>query len=153
MIFVQIERRGEMRTMRMWYGLLLIWITRQIKNAARQAGEWGKVKSRKLIAWGEDRTPRWNRELFHRCYLADVEIHLPSGVVRGNIDVIYQEFYGTKSALVLKLKGESSREFRLVGYGAPVVIKEHGYDCVWTGCDGGYVAIFFKRPRNNKRSE
>lgn len=143
----------RMRTLRMWYGLLLISIARRVKKVARQAGEWGKVECRKLIAWGEDLTPRWNRELFHRCYLAETEIHLGTKIFRGHIDVIFQEFSGKESRLVIKLKErvEGGGEFKLSGYGAPVFIKESGDDCVWTGCDDGYIAIYFKRPTKCKK--
>lgn len=139
----------------MWYGLLLIWCARRVKKVARQTGERGKIQCRKLIAWGEDHTPRWNRELFHRCYLAEVEIHLGGKIYSGHVDVIFQEFSGTESRLVIKLKerNEEGGEFKLLGYGAPVVIKESGYDCVWTGCNEGYVAIYLKRPFVNKNSE
>lgn len=139
----------------MWHCLVLIWITRHIKKVACQLGEWGKVRCRKLIVWGEDHTPRWNRELFHRCYLADIEVHLGSKIFRGQIDVIFQEFSGKESRLVIKLKekGDEKSEFKIEGYGDPVVIQENGCDCVWTGCDDGYVAIYLKRPFANKKSE
>ncbi len=139
----------------MWYGLVVIWITRYVKKAVRKVGEQMKVYGRKLEHLGDDITPRWSRELFYKCYLADAEIHIGSSVHIGRIESIYQEHSGKDSLLVVKLKAGTKRadpstteasedcEFKLIGYGPPVVIKECGYDCVWTGHKNGYLAIFF----------
>lgn len=140
----------------MWYGLALIWTTRHAKKVVRKIGESMKAYGRKLEHLGDDVTPRWSRKLFYKCYLADAEIHFPGEVFVGRIDTIYQEHSGKDSLLVLKLKSgtkrvditstvevSEAREFKLTGYGPPVVIKEGGYDCVWTGHRKGYLAIFF----------
>lgn len=145
-----------MRKFRMWCGLTVIWTTRYIKMAVRKVGESMKVYGRKLEHLGDDITPRWSRELFHKCYLADAEIHIGSEVYVGRIDSIYQEYSGKDSLLVVKLKAGTKREgqfvteasedceFKLIGYGPPVVIKECGYNCVWTGHKNGYLAIFLQ---------
>ena len=145
-----------MRKLAMWYGLTVIWMTRYAKTVVRKVGELMKAYGRKLEHIGDDVTPRWSRELFHKCYLADAEIHIGSNVFVGRIDSIHQEHAGKASLLVVKLKAGTKRvgipstteasldyEFKLLGYGLPVVIKECGYDCVWTGHKNGYLAIFF----------
>lgn len=135
----------------MWYGLLLVLLTGRAKRGMRKAGAVLKSYGRKLEHLGDDVTPRWSLKLFQQCYFAEVEIHLSSKVFHGYIDTIFQEFSGKESRLVIKLKerGDGEGEFKLTGYGAPVVIKEGGYDCVWTGCDGGYISIYSKRPLKN----
>lgn len=140
----------------MWYGLAIIWVTRRTKSVVRKTGESMKVYGRKLEHLGDDITPRWSRELFYKCYLADAEIHLGSEIFLGHIDAIYQEFSGKESELIITLKKRTkkwrfsegasilnNREFRLKGYGQPVVINEWGCDCIWTGHSNGYLAIFF----------
>jgi len=115
-----------------------------------------KAYGRKLEHLGDDITPRWSRELFYKCYLADAEVHIGSDVFAGKVDSIYQEYSGKDSVLVVRLKNlirkqESQQtndmlgnnEFKLHGYGHPVVIKEAGCDCVWTSFDNGYLVIFF----------
>lgn len=146
-----------MRKFMMWYGLVVILIVRQIKIVVRKSGEFLKVIGRKLEHLGDDITPRWSRELFHKCYLADAEIHFQGVVFMGRIEDVYQEHSGKNSVLVIKLKGitkkigtaqvselSENNEFRLTGYGPPVVIKEGNCDCVWTGHRNGYLAIFFQ---------
>lgn len=123
--------------------------------AVRKVGESMKVYGRKLEHLGDDITPRWSYELFHKCYLADAEIHIGSTVFIGRIDSIYQEHFGKNSLLMVKLKAGTRKlgipsiteasedcEFKLIGYGPPVIIKEDGYDCIWTGHKNGYLAIF-----------
>lgn len=145
-----------MRKFRMWYGLAIIRVTRYVKMAVRKIGESMKAYGRKLEHLGDDITPRWSMELFYKCYLADAEIHIGPRVIVGRIDSICQEHSGKDSLLVLKLKSGTKRvgipptvevsedcEFKLIGYGPPVVIQEGGYDCVWTGHRSGYLAIFF----------
>lgn len=139
----------------MWYGLAIIWVTRYVKMAVRKLGESMKAYGRKLEHLGDDVTPRWSRELFYKCYLADAEIHIGSKVIIGRVDSIYQEHSGKDSLLVVKLRAGTKRvglsttevsedcEFKLSGYGPPVVIQEDGYNCVWTGHKSGYLAIFF----------
>lgn len=145
-----------MRKFRMWYGLAIVWITRYVKMVIRKLGESMKAYGRKLEHLGDDVTPRWSRELFYKCYLADAEIHIGSRVVIGRVDSIYQEHSGKDSLLVVKLRSGTKRvgllatevsedcEFKLIGYGPPVVIKEDCCDCVWTGHKSGYLAIFFR---------
>ncbi|MGB2580196.1 MAG: hypothetical protein WBC83_00710 [Minisyncoccia bacterium] len=146
-----------MRKFRMWYGLAIIWVTRYVKMVVRKIGESMKTYGRKLEHMGDDVTPRWSRELFYKCYHADAEIHLGSKVIVGRVDSIYQEYSGKDSLLVVKLKERAKRvgippvtelledcEFKLIGYGPPVVIKEDGCNCVWTGHKNGYLAIFFR---------
>lgn len=141
----------------MWYGLVIIWTARYAKTVVRNVGELMKVYGRKLEHLGDNITPRWSRELFHKCYLADAEIHIGSEIFLGHIDAIYQEHSGKESELVVTLKkgtrkrrfseGVSvldDKEFRLKGYGQPVVINEWGCDCIWTGHSNGDLAIFFK---------
>lgn len=145
-----------MRKLRMWYGLTVIWMKRYAKTVVRKVGELMKVYGRRLEHLGDNVTPRWSIELFHKCYLADAEIHIDSNVFVGRIDSIHQEHSGKDSLLVVKLKAGTKRagipsttevslgrEFKLNGYGPPVTIKECGYDCVWTGYRNGYLAVFF----------
>ncbi|HAS85102.1 MAG TPA: hypothetical protein DCS23_03480 [Candidatus Yonathbacteria bacterium] len=140
----------------MFYGLVLIWVTRHAKRIVRKTGELMKAYGRKLEHLGDDITPRWGRKLFNKCYLADAEIHIGSNIFVGVIDTIYQENSGKDSLLVVRLKNGTQRngataeseisecsEFKLLGYGPPVIIKEAGCDCVWTGHKNGYLAIFF----------
>ena len=146
-----------MRKFRMWYGLAIIWVTRYVKKAVRKVGEQMKVYGRKLEHLSDDVTPRWSRELFYKCYLADAEIHIGSNVFTGCIDSIHQEHSGKDSLLVIKFKAGTKRanitptaevledcEFKLIGYGPPVLINEDGCNCVWTGHRNGYLAIFFR---------
>ncbi len=146
-----------MRKLRMWYGLVATCALRHVKKVVRKTGESMKAYGRKLEHLGDDITPRWSIELFYKCYLADAEIHIGSSVHIGRIESIYQEHSGKDSLLVVKLKSGTKRvgispiavmsdecEFKLSGYGPPVVIKECGYDCVWTGHRNGYLAIFFR---------
>ena len=126
------------------------------KKASRKLGELLKMFGRRLEHFGDNITPRWSRKLFNKCYLADAEIHIGSNVFVGGIDAIYQENSGKDSLLVVRLKAGTLRngvtlvskifeggEFKLIGYGPPVIIKENGCDCVWTGHKNGYLAIFF----------
>lgn len=148
-----------MRILRIWYGLVIIWFSRLTKNTARLLGEKLKILGRWLIVRGEDRTPRWNRELFYQCFFAETEIHLSDGVYCGTLTSIYQKSSGKKRILVIVLdsvvrkqsfcpKGKvlGTRDFELTEYGAPVIIKDGRYDCVWASCRDGYVAIYFSRP-------
>jgi len=80
-----------MRKFRMFYGLVLIWVTRHAKRVVRKTGELMKVYGRKLEHLGDNITPRWSRELFHKCYLADAEIHQQGEIYAGPIDSIFQE--------------------------------------------------------------
>jgi len=145
-----------MRKFRMFYGLVLIWVTRHAKRVVRKTGELMKVYGRKLEHLGDNITPRWSRELFHKCYLADAEIHQQGEIYAGPIDSIFQEHSGKNSVLVVRIKKVIRKqifhqiddvlenfEFKLHGYGHPVIIKEAGCDCVWTGHKNGYLAIFF----------
>lgn len=144
-----------MRKLMMWYGLAIIRITRYAKKIVRKIGESMKVYGRKLEHIGDDITPKWGLKIFHKCYLADAEIHIGHNVHIGRIDSIYQEHSGKDSELVIKLKAGAKRvgipsvteasedcEFKLIGYGPPVIIKECGYDCIWTGHKNGHIAIF-----------
>ena len=79
-----------MRKLRMWYGLAIIWVTRYVKIAVRKVGELMKAYGRKLEHLGDDVTPRWSRELFYQCYLADAEVHINSNVFLGRVDSIHQ---------------------------------------------------------------
>lgn len=130
---------------------------RHAKKVVRKTGESMKSYGRKLEHLGDDITPRWSMELFHKCYLADAEIHIGPNVHLGRIDSIYQEHSGKNGVLVIKFKTATKRagiadgskvlencEFKLLGYGPPVVIREGGCDCVWTGHKNGYLAIFFR---------
>lgn len=145
-----------MRKLMMSYGLALILVARYAKRVVRKTGELMKAYGRKLEHLGDDITPRWSRELFYKCYLADAEVHFPGEVFAGRIDTIYQEHSGKNGVLVVKFKTATRKagitrasevsencEFKLADYGPPVVIKENGCDCVWTGHRSGYLAIFF----------
>ncbi|MDO8604249.1 MAG: hypothetical protein Q7K40_02495 [bacterium] len=146
-----------MRKLRMWYGLIAIFTVRWIKKIFRKTGGLMKVYGRKLEHIGDDSTPRWSIELFHKCFLAYAEIHLPNKVFKGVIDSIYQEYSGKNSELVIIFKTATVTEnfsslieemtyhkVSVKGYGPPIVIKEDGCDCVWTGHKNGYLVIFFK---------
>lgn len=153
-----------MRTLRMWYGLTVIWFERYAKRMIRNLSKKMKVWARKLEYLGDDVTPSWGLKLFHKCYLAETEIHLPGSVHRGYIDAIFQEYIGKKSILVVRLKNVVSqegfslprqidgiREFKFSDYGEPVLIGDDGYHCVWTGfCGGGYMAIYFSKPQQHR---
>lgn len=147
------------RAWNVYYGVVVIGISRRIKSIVRELGEWMKVYGRTLVAWGEDSIPRWSRELFCKCYFVETEVHYSGEVYVGKIEAIYQKFAGKESILVIKLvsmdegQSRSSRdetrerlEFEMTGYGSPVIIKEDGYDCVWFSFDKGYVAMYFSRP-------
>jgi hypothetical protein len=142
-----------------YYGLAVIWTFRRIKSIVRHIGELMKVRGRALIAWGEDSIPQWSIELFCKCYLVDTEVHVSGEVYRGRIDSMHQKFSGKDKDLVLKLKSvtrrkkfasreeaSEDREFKLGGYGSPVIIKEDDCDCIWFSFNKGYVAIYFRRP-------
>ncbi|MFZ2303926.1 MAG: hypothetical protein WAV98_04040 [Minisyncoccia bacterium] len=146
-----------MRKLRMWYGLVIIWTSRYAKTVVRKVGELMKVYGRKLEHLGDNITPKWSRELFQKCYLADAEITIGSNIFAGRIDSIHQEHSGKDSVLVVRFKKvirkqifqqrddvSENNEFKLPGYGHPVVIKEAGCDCVWTSFNNGYLAIFFR---------
>ena len=145
------------RVWHLYYGIVIIWASRYIKRVVKKTGEQMKVVGRILVACGDETTPRWSREIFQKCYLADTEIHFGSEIFLGLIDAIYQEHSGKESELIVTLKKgckkkrfcegvsvPNDREFRLKGYGKPVFIKEWGCDCLWTSFDGGYLAIFFR---------
>ena len=144
-----------MRKLRMWYGLVIIWSGGHVKTVVRKVGEQMKVYGRKLEHLGDNTTPKWSRELFQKCYLADAEVHVGAKVFVGRINSIYQKPSGKDSLLVINLKSGTLRrgipstsevledcEIEISGYGPPVVIKEAGYDCIWTGHKKGYLAIF-----------
>ena len=139
------------RSFYLYYGLAHIFAAHHIKKVVRRVGEWMKVQGRVLIAWGDDIMPRWTRELFQKCYLADIEVHSAGLVYTGCVDTIYQEYCGKDNILVIKCKAPEVVEFRLSEYHAPVPIKEGGYDCIWFMYAHGHVVIHFKTRRKGDK--
>lgn len=154
-IFVQPRGRCVMNISRSFYvyfWLAHIFVTHHVKKIVRRFGEWMKVEGRVLVAWGDDVTPRWSRELFQKCYLANVEVHSAGLFYSGCIENIYQEYSGKDALLVIKCKVSENVAFKLAEYRAPVPIKEGGYDCIWFMYRDGYVVIHFRaRRRGDKK--
>ncbi len=136
-----------------YYGVSIIWFLRTCKRIVRQTGELMKQFGRILILWGDDAEPKWGTELLLKCYLVEVEIHLPGEVYRGPVYSLYQKFYGKKSSLILKFNWIKKRlnfsttsettghfAFRIEDYGPPRVLPNGD---VWFGFKGGYAVIFF----------
>ena len=153
-----------MRTLRMWYGLAVVWLERHIKKIIRKLGETMKTYGRKLEHIGDEITPKWSLKLFHKCLLAEAEIRPPGFIHHGYIDVIFQEHISKKSVLVVRLKNvvsqegfslpfqnEEIQEFKFDDYGEPILLGGEGYDCVWTGFrSGGYLAIYFSKVQQHR---
>ena len=148
----------------LYYGLILVWTLRHLRKAAKQTGEQMKVVGRILVAWGDEATPRWSRELFSKCHQREVEIHFSGKTYCGTVQVVYQGFHENEHFIYLVLNdivfqegfslpyelGEPM-EFKLVAQGDPVFIEEGGYSCVWAGFKGGHFAVYFsKQPQSHR---
>ncbi len=141
------------RFLRVYYGVSMIWLLRMYKKALRKVGELMKVYGRRLLILGDDAEPNWSIELLLKCYLVEVEIHLPVEVYRGPVYALYHKFYGEKRSLIFKFNWIAKRSnfstasettgycaFRIEDYGPPRVLPNGD---VWFGFNGGYAVIFF----------
>jgi len=144
---------------RLWYvyfGVFAIMFKRLLKRAVRYFGEFLKRFGRKLVAIGEDDSPRWDIELFRRCYneQADAEFHIGSEVYRGPMYAAFSagntvsfrmNWLAKKSATGGGWEyGHGTGFLKLKGCGSPYKL---GNGDAWFMFEGGYAVLFLGKPK------
>lgn len=146
------------RLLYVYGGAILIAIRRVARRLLRNTGEWLRRIARRLVALGEDSTPRWSIELFHRCYLADAEFHFGIRTFRGPMYAAY----ATVDTLSFRMNWLAEREspfgewdysrgggvlnFNLVNHSPP---RELPTGDIWFTFDGGWAILYLGVPRES----
>lgn len=146
------------RLLYVYYGALILTIRRVWRRALRDVGERMRRVARRLVAHGEDSTPQWTIELFHRCYLADVEFHMGAKIFRGPMYAAY----ATRDTLSFRMnwlaewtnlsggwkysRGAGILNLDLKGHGTPHELETGD---IWFTFDGGYAILCLGNPREN----
>jgi hypothetical protein len=146
------------RVVHLYGGMALITLRREWRRWLRNFGERLKQVGRQLVTLGEDSTPRWSIELFHRCYLADAEFHFGTEIFRGPM---YAAF-ATGGMLSFRLNwlakrtdpygeweyphGEGVLNLKLKDYSPPYEIETGD---IWFTFNGGYAILYLGNPRQS----
>ena len=146
------------RLLYVYYGAVVISIRRAGKRMSRDISEWLKRVARRLAVLGEDSTPRWTMELFHRCYLADAEFQLGMKTVRGPMYAAYA--VGNTLSFRMNWLAEKASPFSewdfsrgtgilnlaLKKPSTPYKLKDGD---VWFTFKGGYAVLYVGHPRKH----
>ena len=146
------------RVLYVYGGIVLVVVRRCTKRLLRYAGELMKRLGRRLVALGEDSTPRWSIELFHHISTtaADAEFHIGTEVFRGPA---YSAFI-LDDTLSFRLNWFAKRiepfgrweythgtgvlNLKVRGSSAPYEIETGD---IWFTFDGGYAILYLGCPR------
>lgn len=144
------------RWLRIYIGIVSIAAIRKGKQALRSVGEDLKRLGRILVHKGEDNAPHWSLEVFLRCYLVDVELHIGTAIYCGPMYAMYCNFFNKKDFLIFKLNWVAERSalggpweyrgfcaFKLGECGPPIFLP--GGD-VWFSFPNGHAVIYLGEP-------
>jgi|GEM_PF-2080351 len=150
------RRRYMKRVFYVFRAAVSIALRRTVRSILRGLGQEMKRLGRVLTAAGDDSTPRWTVELFHRCYLADAEFHIGLKVFRGPMVAVFCA--GKTISFKMNWLAEKSGPLgnwafphgtgviNLKGYNAPRQIETGD---IWFTFDNGYAILYLGKPRQN----
>lgn len=153
------KENGMKRHMYVYGGMALIAARRAFRRGLRSLGEWMKRAGRALVAVGEDSTPRWSIELFHRCYLADAEFHIGMETYRGPVYAAWSDgksvffkmnWLATRTdphgdwTFSQERGGHGEGKLALRGCGSPHALPNGD---VWFMFEGGHGILFIGEPQ------